>query len=206
MAMFLLDASFWQLVRDQVISITWIEWLGTVTGFGCVYLAARQNIWNWPVSIISVISYGILFFDYQLYGDAVLQLYFLFTAIYGWYYWIKRKEEHKKPIVSLSPGRMAWIALAVVVLAALLGLFLDHFTDTNVPYIDGFCTAVSFAAQFMMTRKILQNWLLWIVVDICYVPLYIYKNLMLTAILYVLFLWIAVMGYLEWRKTWKTAA
>lgn len=204
--MFLLDASFWQLVRDQVISITWIEWLGTVTGFGCVYLAARQNIWNWPVSIISVISYGILFFDYQLYGDAVLQLYFLFTAIYGWYYWIKRKEEHKKPIVSLSPGRMAWIALAVVVLAALLGLFLDHFTDTNVPYIDGFCTAVSFAAQFMMTRKILQNWLLWIVVDICYVPLYIYKNLMLTAILYVLFLWIAVMGYLEWRKTWKTAA
>lgn len=204
--MFLLDASFWQLVRDQVISITWIEWLGTVTGFGCVYLAARQNIWNWPVSIISVISYGILFFEYQLYGDAVLQLYFLFTAIYGWYYWIKRKEEHKKPIVSLPPGRMAWIALAVVVLAALLGLFLDHFTDTNVPYIDGFCTAVSFAAQFMMTRKILQNWLLWIVVDICYVPLYIYKNLMLTAILYVLFLWIAVMGYLEWRKTWKTAA
>lgn len=204
--MFLLDASFWQLVRDQVNAITWIEWLGTVTGFGCVYLAARQNIWNWPVSIISVISYGILFFDYQLYGDAVLQLYFLFTAIYGWYYWIKRKEEHKKPIVSLSPRRMAWIGLAVVVLAVLIGLFLDHFTDTNVPYIDGFCTAVSFAAQFMMTRKILQNWLLWIVVDICYVPLYIYKNLMLTAILYLLFLWIAVMGYLEWRKTWKTAA
>ncbi|HEY0897248.1 MAG TPA: nicotinamide riboside transporter PnuC [Sphingobacteriaceae bacterium] len=203
--MFLLDGSFWQPVLEQVRAISWIEWLGTVTGFMCVYLAAKQHIWNWPISIISVLSYGVLFFEYQLYGDAVLQLYFLFTAIYGWYYWIKRKEEHKKPIVKLTGSQMAGIAMAVVVLSFLLGWFLDTYTDTNVPYIDGFCTAMSFAAQFLMTRKVLQNWLMWIVVDACYVPLYIYKNLMLTAVLYILFLWIAVMGYLEWRRTWKTA-
>ncbi len=203
--MFFLDGSFWQLVLEQVRAISWIEWLGTVTGFACVYLAAKQHIWNWPVSIISVLSYGVLFFEYQLYGDAVLQLYFLFTAIYGWYYWIKRKEEHMKPIVKLTGSQMAVIGMAVIALSVLLGWFLDTYTDTNVPYIDGFCTAMSFAAQFLMTRKVLQNWLLWIVVDACYVPLYIYKNLMLTAVLYILFLWIAVMGYLEWRRTWKTA-
>jgi nicotinamide mononucleotide transporter len=203
--MLLLDASFWQLLLDQVKAISWVEWVGTITGFICVYLAAKQNIWNWPVSIISVIAYCFLFFEYQLYGDAVLQLYFLFTAIYGWYYWVKRKEEHKKPIVSLSGIQMTWIGISILVLSVLLGLFLDNYTDTNVPYIDGFCTAMSFAAQLLMTRKVLQNWLLWILADICYVPLYIYKNLMLTAILYILFLWIAVMGYLDWRKTWKNA-
>lgn len=201
--MFVLDVSFWQLISDQLHSISAIEWIGTLTGFACVYLAARQNIWNWPISIISVICYCILFYEYKLYGDAALQLYFLGTAIYGWYYWLKRKEEHKKPIVSLSATQIGLIAVAITVLSVLLGLFLDHFTDTNVPYIDGFCTAMSFAAQFLMTRKVLQNWVLWIIVDICYVPLYIYKDLMLTAVLYVMFLWIAVMGYLEWRKTWK---
>lgn len=203
--MFLLDASFWQLVTDQLNAISWIEWLGTITGFACVYLAARQHIWNWPISMISVISYCVLFYEYQLYGDAALQLYFLFTAIYGWYYWTKRKEEHQKPIVSLSGMEIGVIVISIGILSALLGLFLDHYTDTNVPYADGFCTAMSFAAQFLMTRKVLQNWILWIIVDICYVPLYLYKNLVLTAILYVLFLWIAVMGYLDWRKTWKTA-
>lgn len=204
--MFLLDASLWQQVTDQLYAISWIEWLGTITGFACVYLAARQHIWNWPISMISVISYGVLFFEYKLYGDAALQLYFLFTAIYGWYYWTKRKEEHQKPIVSLSGMETVVIVISIGTLSGLLGLFLDHYTDTNVPYADGFCTAMSFVAQFLMTRKVLQNWILWIIVDICYVPLYLYKSLYLTAILYVLFLWIAVMGYLDWRKTWKTAA
>ena len=202
--MFVLDASFWKLIVDQLHAISPVEWVGTITGFACVYLAAKQNIWNWPVSIISVISYCFLFYEYQLYGDAALQLYFLGTAIYGWYYWLKRKEEHKKPIVSLTLLQTSLIAIAVASLSALLGLFLDHYTDTNVPYIDGFCTAMSFVAQFLMTRKVLQNWILWIIVDICYVPLYVYKNLILTAVLYILFLWIALMGYLEWRKTWKT--
>lgn len=203
--MFFLDASYWQLVVDQLYAISWIEWLGTVSGFACVYLAARQHIWNWPISMVSVISYCVLFFQYKLYGDAALQLYFLFTAIYGWYYWTKRKEEHQKPIVSLSLKGIGAIVIVIAILSALMGYFLDNYTDTNVPYADGFCTAVSFVAQFLMTRKVLQNWILWIIVDICYVPLYLYKNLYLTAILYVLFLWIAVMGYIDWRKTWKTA-
>ncbi|HEY1025297.1 MAG TPA: nicotinamide riboside transporter PnuC [Sphingobacteriaceae bacterium] len=202
--MFLLEASFWQLVTDQFKNISWVEWAGTISGFACVYLAARQNIWNWPVSIISVVSYCFLFFQYKLYGDAVLQLYFLSTAIYGWYYWLKRKEQHKKPVVSFSLKKMAIVIAAIVALTGILGSFLDRFTDTDVPYADGFCTAMSFVAQFLMTRKVLQNWILWIIVDICYVPLYLYKDLMLTAILYILFLWLAVIGYLDWKKTWKT--
>lgn len=195
----------WQLISQQFEQTSWLEWLGTVSGFACVYLAARQNIWNWPVAIISVAAYCILFYDYQLYGDAALQIYFLATSVYGWYYWLKRKEEHARPVVSLTRRDHYKVIGSIILLSALMGLFLNRFTDTDVPYADGFCTAMSFIAQFLMTRKVLQNWILWIIADICYVPLYLYKDLNLTALLYILFLVIAVMGYLEWRKTWKTA-
>jgi len=201
----LLQVSFWELIINQLAATTLLEWIGTASGFACVYLAARQNIWNWPIAIISVIAYSILFYEYQLYGDAVLQIYFMATSVYGWYYWIKRKESDKKPIAKLSNTGILKVVMGGIMLTFLMGWFLDNYTDTNVPYADGFCTAISFIAQFLMTRKILQNWILWIVVDICYVPLYLYKDLMLTAILYTLFLALAVMGYLEWKKTYDLA-
>ncbi|WP_374166281.1 nicotinamide riboside transporter PnuC [Arcticibacter sp. MXS-1] len=194
---------FWQLFWNQLVHTPPLEWLGTITGFLCVYLAARQHILNWPVSIISVGAYAVLFYDFKLYGDAVLQLYFLGTAVYGWYYWLKRKEEHQKPVVSLDYKGYAAVVASVVVLSVLLGLFLDHFTPSDVPYIDGTCTAVSFVAQYLMTRKVLQNWLLWILVDACYVPLYLYKNLAMTAVLYLLFLGLATLGFIDWKRTWR---
>ena len=202
----LLQVSFWDLIINQLADTTWLEWLGTISGFACVYLAARENIWNWPVAIISVIAYSILFFEYRLYGDAALQIYFMGTSIYGWYYWLKRKELHEKPVVHLNRKGFAGVFVAGIVLTLLLGWFLDYYTDTNVPYADGFCTAISFIAQFLMTRKVLQNWILWIVVDVCYVPLYLYKDLMLTAILYTLFLGLAVLGYLQWRRSYELSA
>jgi len=201
----LLQVSFWELIINQLLATTLLEWVGTITGFACVYLAARQNIWNWPVAIISVIAYSVLFYEYQLYGDAVLQIYFMGTSFYGWYYWIKRKESDKKPISSLSNRGIIKVVIIGILLTVLMGWFLDKYTDTNVPYADGFCTAISFIAQFLMTRKVLENWILWIIVDICYVPLYLYKDLMLTAILYTLFLALAIMGYLEWKKSYNLA-
>lgn len=195
-----------QSLATQFQQITTLEWLGTVTGFLCVYLAAKQHILNWPISIISVAAYAILFYQSKLYGNAVLQVYFFGTAIYGWYYWVKRGQDaDKKPIVSFSALEIAGTVAVVLVLSGVTGWFLGTYTDTDVPYIDGFCTAMSFVAQFLMTRKVLQNWLLWIIVDICYIPLYLYKGFMLTALLYVAFTVIATMGYLDWRRTWKKA-
>lgn len=182
---------------------TTLEWIGAITGIYCVYLAAKQNIWNWPVAIISVLAYTVVFFKSQLYGDAGLQIYFLGTCIYGWYFWIKKKEKNETPVTSLNFKEYTWIIIAIVVLSLLLGLFLKKFTPTNVPYIDGFCTAVSFIAQILMTRKILQNWALWIFVDICYVPLYIYKDLYVTAILYLILLVLAWLGYVDWQREYK---
>jgi nicotinamide mononucleotide transporter len=199
----LLALSIGQHIAEEFKQTTWLEWVGAITGIYCVYLAAKQNIWNWPVAIISVVSYTIVFYKSQLYGDAGLQIYFLGTCIYGWYFWLQKKEKNEKPVTSLTAKEYFLVIIVTIVLSLLLGLFLKKFTPTNVPYIDGFCTAVSFIAQILMTRKVLQNWALWIFVDICYVPLYIYKNLYVTAILYLILLVLAWMGHVDWKREYK---
>ena len=199
----LLAVSIGDHIAQEFKNTSWLEWIGFITTIACVYLAAKQNIWNWPIGIISVVTYMVVFFKSQLFGDAGLQIYFLGTSIYGWYFWIKKKEANEKPVTSLTFKQLLWILLATLVLAGSLGLFLKNYTPTNVPYIDGFCTSISFIAQILMTRKILQNWAFWIFVDICYVPLYLYKNLYLTSILYIVLLVLAYLGHVDWRKEYR---
>ena len=199
----LLAVSIGDHIVQEFKNTSWLEWIGFITTIACVYLAAKQNIWNWPIGIMSVVTYMVVFFNSQLFGDAGLQIYFLGTSIYGWYFWIKKKEANEKPVTSLTFKQLLWVLMATLVLAGSLGLFLKNYTPTNVPYIDGFCTSISFIAQILMTRKILQNWAFWIFVDICYVPLYLYKNLYLTSILYIVLLVLAYLGHVDWRKEYR---
>ncbi|GHE43097.1 nicotinamide riboside transporter PnuC [Sphingobacterium griseoflavum] len=194
-----LFTSFYQ----QFLSTSLLEWLATITGFMCVHLAARQNILNWPVSIVSVSIYAYLFYQNRLYGDAVLQLYFLFTAIYGWHYWGSADKKDLVPVTKLTNRQQLYIAILTLSLALLIGTILRYATNSDVPYMDGLCTAMSFVAQFLLTRRVLQNWLLWIVVNLLYIPLYLHKDLALTAILYVAFTIIAWNGYREWQHAYK---
>lgn len=201
--MVVLKASFFQFVLEQVHQTTALEWVAVVAGFLCIYLAAKESIWNWPISIISVVAYGFLFYRETMYGDMTLQIYFLFTAFYGWYFWIKKKVESHKPISRLNSRHWLLVVIFILALSALLGWFMDNYTNSTVPYADGFCTSVSFVAQFLLTRKILENWLLWVFVNICYVPLFIYKDLNLSALLYIVLIAIAFKGYLDWKKTYR---
>lgn len=192
------------LIIEQFLAITWIEWFGTITGALCVYLAAKENILNWPVAILSVVTYIYIFYHAKLYGDTILQFYFLGTSFYGWYYWTYGKSDSLKserPVSTLVLKDWLIIAAILVVFSILIGILLDKYTDTDVPYVDSFCTIVSFIAQYLMTRKKLENWLIWIFVDIVYIPLYIHKNLLATSVLYFVFLFIALQGYIDWKKT-----
>jgi nicotinamide mononucleotide transporter len=195
-----------QEIIQQFKAIGYLEWFGVITGALCVYLAAKENILNWPVSILSVLTYIYIFYEAKLYGDTILQFYFLSTAIYGWYYWSygqNKSLKSERPVTKLTKNE--WLVATIVLLSASItfGYLLDDFTDSDVPYIDGFCTATSFIAQFLMTRKKLENWLIWILVDAVYIPLYIHKDLMATALLYFVFLFIALKGYLDWKKNYK---
>ncbi|WP_134091501.1 nicotinamide riboside transporter PnuC [Olivibacter sp. XZL3] len=193
-----------QHLYSQIIQTSILEWFAVITAFVCIYLAAKQHILNWPISILSVLAYAYLFYQAKLYGEMALQGYYLFTAIYGWYYWLKVKQENQRPVVRLSSRAMGLAVLAAACLSALLGLFLHHYTDSDVAFIDGTLASISFIAQFLMTRKVLQNWLMWVIVDILYIPLFVYKDYLLTAVLYAILTIIAWKGYLDWKRVWKT--
>ena len=201
--MLLLENHFWQLLFDQAEQTSFFEWAGIITTVICIYLAARENIWNWPVSIIAIVISAIIYFKSELYGDFYLQFYFLFTAFYGWYFWINKRKLNDKPIVVINITHWLISIASIIILTIILGWLLDKYTRSNVPYEDGFCTAMSLVAQIMLTRKILQNWILWIIVDICYVPLLMYKGLNMYAILYAFLVILAIKGYIDWRKIYR---
>jgi len=191
-------------VTDWLKSQSLLEISGVISGILCVYLAAKNNIWSWPLAIISVSLYIFIFYDAKLYADAGLQVYFLITNIYGWYFWSRKSENDDKVPVSFATGKLILLSLiAIVIFTLLLGTFLYKGTDAAFPYIDSFCTACSLVAQLFLARKIIENWLIWIFVDVIYVGVYLIKDLHLTAGMYALYILIAAMGYINWRKEFR---
>ncbi|MCR8561480.1 nicotinamide riboside transporter PnuC [Mucilaginibacter sp. BJC16-A38] len=189
---------------------TLLETTGVITGLLCVYLAARNKIWNWPLAIISVGIYIFIFYDARLYADMGLQFYFMAMNIYGWYFWSTGKAAAvKTPVVKVTPKQIRYAALIIALVTPALGFALVklapilHYTPASFPYLDSFCTACSLIAQVFLARKILENWLLWVFVDIIYVGVYIFKGLDLTAIMYAVYVAIALMGYIDWRKEYN---
>ncbi|ASU32426.1 nicotinamide riboside transporter PnuC [Mucilaginibacter xinganensis] len=189
---------------------TLLETLGVITGLLCVYLAARNNIWNWPFAIISVGLYIFIFFSAHLYADMGLQFYFMAMNIYGWYFWSRKHTvEIKRPVVLITARQILYASILVAVVTPTLGYTLVklapvlHYTPASFPYLDSFCTACSLVAQFYMARKVLENWLIWVFVDIIYVAVYLFKHLDLTAIMYAAYVVIAIMGYIDWKKDYK---
>lgn len=182
---------------------TWLEIIGVITGFLCVYLAARNNILNWPFAIVSVGIYIFIFFHSHLYADMGLQFYFMAMNVYGWYYWShKPVTEKKAAILQITKSEIIISTVTIIVFTVLLGSVLKY-TPASFPYLDSFCTACSLVGQVFLARKVLENWLIWIFVDIIYVGVYIFKHLDLTAIMYAAYVVIALIGYIDWKKEYR---
>ncbi len=203
--MLLLASGFGESLRQFIFGTGWLEWCGVFTGILCVWLAAKNNIWNWPIACISVIIYVIIFSEGHLYADAGLQIYFLVTNIYGWYYWSKQKDnlQKERPIINITKKEIVLSIIGIIVFTLALGFTLFHKTNASFPFIDSFCTACSLIAQVFLARKVLQNWLIWIFVDIIYVSVYFSKDLYATGLMYALYIGIATMGYIDWRRTYR---
>jgi nicotinamide mononucleotide transporter len=180
-----------------------LEVIGVITGLLCVYLAAKNIIWNWPFAIISVVIYIFIFFESKLFADMGLQFYFLAMNIYGWYFWSRKApSDDKTPVIRIKKTEIILSIVAVIAFTVLLGSVLKY-TTASFPYLDSFCTACSLIAQYLMARKVLENWLIWVFVDIIYVGVYVFKDLHLTAIMYAVYVAIALMGYIDWKKDWR---
>lgn len=180
-----------------------LETSGVITGILCVYLAAKNKILNWPIAIISVVIYIFIFWETKLYADMGLQVYFLIMNFYGWYFWSRKDQTKKVPVSSITLKEITLSIIGIAVFTALLGFPLYRNTNASFPFIDSFCTACSLVAQIFLARKVMENWLIWIFVDIIYVGVYIAKDLHLTAGMYALYIYIAAMGYVEWRKEYR---
>jgi len=178
-----------------------LEIVGFLTGAVCVFLQVRENIWNWPIGIANNILYLVMFSQHRLYADAGLQLFFMSISVYGWWKWKFGGQDHTGLSVSRTSRALGWKLVGITLGAAvLIYLVLRRFSDSDVPYGDATTTAMSLTAQFMLGRKLIENWILWIAANVIYIGLYCYKHLYLTAFLNVIFIVLCVAGYRKWSK------
>ena len=181
-------------------STTPLELISFVLAVITVLLNIRQNHWAWLFAIVSSATYGIVFFDARLYGDAGLQLVFIAASVWGWYQWLGGARPERLVVTRLDRNGVLRAVAGWLGGFVLLAYFLRTYTNTDVPHIDGFLTAGSIVGQLLLSRKKLENWHVWIIVDVLYVGLYVYKGLMLTAILYAIFCVMAVIGLRAWAN------
>ncbi len=179
-----------------------LELIAAIIGAGSVYLSARQNIWSWPTAIVNVALYAVVFYRVQLYAEMGLQVIFGVLSVYGWYQWLHGGENRTELRVTRT-GRPLGAVLAGIALTGglTLGLLLQAMTNASLPILDSFLASTSLVAQWMMTRKKVENWLVWIFVDVLYVGMFHSKGLYITAVLYAVFLVLAIRGYLDWRRS-----
>jgi nicotinamide mononucleotide transporter len=183
-----------------------LEAAAVVFGIVSVYLSVRENIWSWPTGIVNVTLYIFVFFRAKLYADMALQVVYIVISIYGWYEWLHGGSGRTALPISRGSRRLAVRLVAIgVVSTAVLGTALARTTDAALPYLDSTTTVTSLIAQWMMARKILENWVVWVAVDVVYVGMFVFKSLHLTALLYAVFLVLAAMGYFQWKRTFDTA-
>ena len=192
------------LKMTEYLQQNWLEVLGIISSLICVWLNTRQNVWGWFWAIISSGIYAVIFWQSNLKSDAELQIVFIILSLYGIYEWKFSKGEITVLPVNTIPLRFALICfIFFVVFTAISGYLHHHYLGASLPYLDAGLTAISLVATWMTARKYLENWLLWIGANICYVGMYIYKGLNGTSILYVFLIALALKGFLDWKRSMR---
>lgn len=183
----------------------YIEIFGVLTGLVYVYLEIKENIWLWPVGILTSAFFIIVFFDSKFYADMGLQFYYLVVSIYGLIIWITKKDiDHSEiKIRNIRKIELIKYSIGTVLIYNIIYYILIKFTDSPLPVWDSFTTALSIVATFMLAHKIIEQWWVWVIVNIVSLGLYIYKELYLTAFLFIVYAVMAVVGYIEWRKSMR---
>lgn len=181
-----------------------IEPAAALLGLFNIVLIIRRSVWNFPFAIAMVVMYAAVFFSAKLYSDAGLQIFFLIVNVYGWWAWTRNEAQAGEIVVErLSPLAFAGWMIGSVAAIALWGTFMARNTDASYPWWDASVLILSIVGQILMTRRYLENWHWWIVVNMISVPLYWIKSLHWTAGLYAIFLVLAVVGLVEWLRAEK---
>ncbi len=187
----------------------WVEITGTILSLIYLFLSVKQHIWLWIFGFASSALYIAVFFRSKFYADMSLQVYYLAVSVYGFLHWTLKRPETGKgdlPVVSVNGKQIVILSLAAVVIWAAYYFVLSNFTDSDVAFPDSVTTALSIVATWMLARKMLEHWLIWIFVDAFSAFLYLHKELYFTTGLFAIYTLMAVIGYLRWRKDAHTPA
>ena len=189
-----------QALIDALLNSTGVEVSAVVLAISYLLLAIRQNILCWVAALISSALYCFIFFSVELYMESLLQIFYLAMAVYGWISWkgYRKAEGKNLEITSLSAWKNLVIILIIAFLTLVSGFALNN--DPTLDYLDAFTTWGAIIATLMVAKKILENWLYWIVIDSVAIYLYLEKGLYLTALLFAAYVLIALVGYLAWYR------
>jgi nicotinamide mononucleotide transporter len=181
---------------------TWLEVAAFAMAIAMVLANLRVNPVAWPLAIGSSLLYALLFADSRLYGEATLQLFFVAVALWGWWQWLRGTGDDGAPLrVHVLSARARWgVAAATLAAWPVVALLLDHATDSDVPWLDALPTVASVTGQIMLGRKLVENWPVWLAVNLVSVVLFAVKGLWLTVLLYAIFAVLSVVGWRAWRR------
>lgn len=183
----------------------WLEIIGALVGLVYLWLEYRASVWLWAANIVMPIIYIFIYYESGFYADMGINIYYLVASLYGWIMWQRGQSDGKVlPIAHTPRHKIAPMSALFVVLMVGIWLILTNFTDSTVPVGDAFTTALSVVALYMLAQKYVEQWLVWLVVDVVCAALYVYKGLYPTALLYLLYSILAWFGYLRWLKMMKT--
>jgi nicotinamide mononucleotide transporter len=184
--------------------MSWIEITATVFGLLCVYFTVKQNIWCWPTGLVQVILYTYIFYGARLYSDSILQIIYIPMQIYGWYFWLHGGKDKQEAPVTKITGKF-WVTMITFGLGLTLvwGHIMGKYFQAAAPIPDAFIVVASLYAQWLLSKKKLESWKLWIIVDVVAIGVYFYKHLYITAGLYVVFLGLAISGLLAWQRSYS---
>ncbi len=198
-------------MADFITSWMWtnkIEVLGAILGLLYIFFSIRQHILTWPTGLFTSLLYTAVFFQSGFYADMGLQVYYVAISIYGWYYWLKGNKkgntDDQVPVTAISRKLILKLIIITGIIYVVILFILIRFTDSTVPIMDSLTTALSITATWMLAKKYIEHWLIWIFVDMVSAGLYIYKELWPTVILFVVYTIMAVLGYTEWKKDLKS--
>jgi nicotinamide mononucleotide transporter len=179
-----------------------IELLGFITGVLNVYLVTRENIWSWPLGVANAVFYMVVFARAGLYSDSGLQLVYFVLSLYGWWHWLRgAPRQTALPVTRISARLAATLGALAVMLWVVVFSVTSRIPGSKLPLLDAALAVGSLIAQWMMTRKLLENWALWIALDVVYVGVFFVRGLRLTALLYAIFLLLAIFGHFEWKRS-----
>jgi nicotinamide mononucleotide transporter len=194
---------FWQLLKQQVAETDALQWIATVTGVAEVLLARVNSILLYPAGIISTLLTIYILYAYGLYADSLLNGYYMVMSIYGWWYWMKKKDQPAVPISICSRRDWSIVGGIVGIGFAVLYILLKKLTPSTVPVWDAWVSATAWAGMWLLARRKVENWILLNVSNIFAIPLLFYKQLPLFAVLTIILFIVAVFGYFDWRKKYK---